>query len=50
MADTYVPSHIDIGTAINQIEINVSLITIYCLRLFVVVSLLNMVSFSRYEC
>ena len=35
--DTCVSSLIAIGNTINQLEINVSLITIYCLRLFVVV-------------
>ena len=37
MSDTCVPSLIVIGTAINQLEIKVSLKTIYCLRLIVVV-------------
>ena len=37
MSDTCVPSLIVIGTAINQLEIKVSLKTICCLRLFVVV-------------
>ena len=37
MSDTRVPSLIVIGTAINQIETKVSLKTIYCLRLLVVV-------------
>ena len=36
VGDTYIPSLI-IGTAINQLKTNVSLITICCLRLFVVV-------------
>ena len=37
MGDTHVPNLIDIGTAINQLETKVSLKTICCLRLFVVV-------------
>ena len=37
MSDTCVPSLIAIGTAINQLETKVSLKTICCLRLFVVV-------------
>ena len=37
MADTCVPSLTVIDTTINQLESNVSLIIIYCLRLFVVV-------------
>ena len=37
MSDTCVPSLIVIGTAINQLETKVSLKTICCLRLFVVV-------------
>ena len=37
MCDTRVPSLIVIGTAINQLETKVSLKTIYCLRLLVVV-------------
>ena len=37
MGDTFVPSLIVIGTAINQLETKVSLKTICCLRLFVVV-------------
>ena len=37
MGDTCVSSLIVIGTDINQLETNVSLITICCLRLFVVV-------------
>ena len=37
MGDTRVPSHIVIGTAINQLETKVSLKTICYLRLFVVV-------------
>ena len=37
MCDTCVPSLIVIGTAINQLETKVSLKTICCLRLFVVV-------------
>ena len=37
MSDTRVPSLIVIGTAINQLETKVSLKTISCLRLFVVV-------------
>ena len=39
MADTCVPSLIVINTqsTINQLETNVSLITTYCLRLFVVI-------------
>ena len=36
MSDTCVPSLIVIGTAINQLETNVLLIPMYCLRLFVV--------------
>ena len=38
MSDTRVPSLIVIGTAINQLETEVSLKTICCLRLFIVVS------------
>ena len=37
MSDTHVLSLIAIGTAINQLETNVSLKTMCCLRLFVVV-------------
>ena len=37
MGDTRVPSLIIIGTAINQLETKISLKTICCLRLFVVV-------------
>ena len=37
VGDTCIPSLIIIGTAINQLKTNVSLITICCLRLFVVV-------------
>ena len=37
MSDTCVPSLIVIGTAINQLETKVSIKTICCLRLFVVV-------------
>ena len=37
MSDTCVPSLIVISNAINQLETNVSLKTICCLRLFVVV-------------
>ena len=37
MSDTCVPSLIVISTAINQLETKVSLKTICCLRLFVVV-------------
>ena len=37
MGYTHVPSIIVIGTAINQLETKVSLITICCLRLFVFV-------------
>ena len=37
MSDTRVPSVIAIGTAINQLETKVSLNTICCLRLLVVV-------------
>ena len=37
MSDTCVPSLIVIGTAINQLETKVSLKTICCLRLFIVV-------------
>ena len=37
MSDTRVPSLIVIGTAINQLETKVSLKTISCLRLFIVV-------------
>ena len=37
VGDTCVPSLIVIGTAINQLETKVSLKTICCLRLFVVV-------------
>ena len=37
MGDTHVPSLIVIGTYINQLETEVTLKTICCLRLFVVV-------------
>ena len=37
MSDTCVPSLIVIGTAINQLKTKLSLKTICCLRLFVVV-------------
>ena len=37
MSDTCVPSLIVIGTSINQLETKVSLKTICCLRLFVVI-------------
>ena len=37
VSDTCVPSLIVIGTAINQLETKLSLKTICCLRLFVVV-------------
>ena len=37
MSDTCVPNLIVIGTAINQLETKVSLKTICCLRLFVIV-------------
>ena len=37
MSDTCVPSLIVIGSAINQVETKVSIKTICCLRLFVVV-------------
>ena len=37
MSDTCVPSLVVIGTAINQLETKVSLKTISCLRLFIVV-------------
>ena len=37
MSDTCVPSLIVIGIAINQLETKLSLKTIFCLRLFVVV-------------
>ena len=37
MSDTCVPSLIVIGTGINQLETKVSLKTICCLRLFVVI-------------
>ena len=37
MSDRCVPSLIVTGTAINQLETKVSLKTIFCLRLFVVV-------------
>ena len=37
MSDTCVPSLIVIGNAINKLETKVSLKTICCLRLFVVV-------------
>ena len=37
MADTCVPSLTVIYAIINQLETNISLITIYCLRLVVVV-------------
>ena len=36
VADTYVPNLTVIDTTIEQLESEVSLITIYCLRLFVV--------------
>ena len=38
MSDTREPSIIVIGTAINQLQTKVSLKTICCLRLFVVVN------------
>ena len=37
MSDTCVPNIIVIGTAINQLETKVSIKTICCLRLFVIV-------------
>ena len=37
MSDTHVPSLIVVGTGINQLETKVSLKTICCLRLFIVV-------------
>ena len=37
MTHVYIPSQIVIGNAINQLETKVSLKTICCLRLFVVV-------------
>ena len=37
MSDTCVPSLVVIGTSINQVETKVSLKTICCLRLFVVI-------------
>ena len=37
VSDTRVPSLIVIRTAINQLDTKVSLKTIYCLRLFIVV-------------
>ena len=37
VGDTCVPSLIVINTTINQLEYKISLKTIYCLRLFVVV-------------
>ena len=37
VGDTCLPSLTVINTIINQLETNVSLITIYCLKLFVVV-------------
>ena len=36
-SDTHVPSLIVVGTAVNQLETKVSLKTICCLRLFIVV-------------
>ena len=36
-SDTHVPSFIVVGTAVNQLETKVSLKTICCLRLFIVV-------------
>ena len=36
MGDTCVPSLIVVDATINQLETNISLITICCLRLFVV--------------
>ena len=36
MADTQVPSLTVIGIAFNQLATNASIITIYCLRLFLV--------------
>ena len=47
MGDTRVPSLIVIGTDINQLEIKVSLKTICCLRLFVVVYKYVMLQYRR---
>ena len=47
MGDTHVPSLIVIGTAINQLETKVSLITTRCLRLFVVVYRVEMLQHQR---
>ena len=47
MSDTCVPSLIVIGTAINQLETKVSLKTICCLRLFVVVYKHEMLQHQR---
>ena len=47
MSDTCVPSLIGIGTAINQLETKVSLKTISCLRLFVVVYKHVMLQYQR---
>ena len=38
MGDTWVPSLTVISTAINEFETNASLLTLTCLRLFVVVN------------
>ena len=48
MSDTCVPSLIVIGTSINQLETKVSLKTICCLRLFVVVYKHVMLQHQRY--
>ena len=47
MSDTCVPSLIVIGTAINQLKTKVSLKTICCLRLFVVVYKHLMLQYQR---
>ena len=47
MGDTRVPSLIVIGTAINQLETKVSLITVCCLRLFVIVNKQVMLQHQR---
>ena len=50
MSDTCVPSLIVIGTAINQLETKVSLKTICCLRLFVIVYKNVMLQYQRKQC
>ena len=50
MSDTCVPSLIVIGTAINQLKTKVSLKTICCLRLFVIVYKNVMLQYQRKQC